>query len=118
MLQSGNNQNAKSSVAPVGVLQCASNSCKLRVIRASTWNCCKACSASNRTAHDKECLQVPLEGYATRDDWLCSQRIAKRSCTTLNIDIERSIIAARAHTCAVFLIFIHTCAAHPRGGEF
>ena len=82
MLQSGNNQNAKSSVAPVGVLQCASNSCKLRVIRASTWNCCKACSASNRTAHDKECLQVPLEGYATRDDWLCSQGIAKRSFTT------------------------------------
>ena len=25
---------------------------------------------------------MPLEGYATRDDWLCSQRIAKRSCTT------------------------------------
>ena len=82
MLQSGNNQNAKSSVAPVGVLQCASNSCKLRVIGASTWNCCKACSASNGTAHDKECLQVPLEGYATRYDWLCSQGIAKRSFTT------------------------------------
>ena len=25
---------------------------------------------------------MPLEGYATRDDWLCSQGIAKRSCTT------------------------------------
>ena len=82
MLQSGGNQNANSSVAPIGVLQCASNSCKLRVIGASTWNCCKACSASNGTAHDKECLQVPLEGYATRDDWLCSQGIAKRSFTT------------------------------------